>query len=189
MIKIDLIDEVVWSYLPVMKIVKYPAAQGGFKPFAQSQICYKDGEGLLIKMWAFEVAPLSLINKEIFNDSLLMTVIGNKLDDSFKGISLSFNKNGNYYIENYFKGSSEIILDDININIFTGEDLQGIYWGGEFIINNYILNKYLDLKISNKEDFYINFIKCCYDKNYFHCGGFLNVKENYYDNLEKVIIR
>ncbi|MBP0979458.1 MAG: hypothetical protein J6C55_02290 [Oscillospiraceae bacterium] len=190
MIKIDLLDEVIWDWLPVIKITKYPVEQGAFRPFAQAQFCYKLNSGLFIKIIAFEVDPVNKItennNNKIFNDSLLTVVIGNKNKNNFKYISVSFNKNNNYLIKEYQDNS--FISEKLEINPVEGEDLQGIYWGGYFLITENILKKYLDFDYKINKDFYINFIKSGVYNNNFYSGGFVDIKKTWTCNLEKVFI-
>ena len=190
MIKIDLLDNVVWDWLPVIKITKYPVEQGAFKPFAQAQFCYKINNGLFIKIISFEVNPVSNItennNNNIFQDSLLTVIVGNKNKYISKYISISFNKNNNYLIKEYQNNS--FISEKIEINSVSGEDLQGIYWGGYFFITEDILKQYLDFDYKINKDFYINFIKSGIYNNNFYAGGFVEIKKNWIDNLEKVII-
>lgn len=187
MIRINLQDKVVWDWLPVMKITKYPFEQGAFKPFAQAQFCYKINDGLFIKLISFEVSPVRNItennNKKIFTDSLLTAIVGNNK----KYISVSFNKNNQYFIKEY--KNNNIIFEKIDIVPVEGEDLQGIYWGGFFVITESILEKYLDFSIKKNNSFYINFIKSGIYKNNFYNGGFVDIKKDWTANLEKIIIK
>lgn len=190
MIKIENIDEIVWDRLPVIKMIKYPWDEKLLAIFAQSRICFNKNKGLFLRQWAFEVEPISQVyinnSKKIYDDSLLTLVIGNS---NKMAVSISFNNNGNYIVLKKELEKEEIILDEaIDIRCFKGEDLQGIYWGGEYIISNEFLLKHLSIDILAGDKFYMNFIKNCNQSEYKHCGGFLEVGENIYSNLREVKI-
>ena len=196
MIKIDIIQDVMWERLPVMKIIEYPIEQREYKPFAQSQICYKINSGIVVKMWAFEVDPLSKTkvnnDEKIFNDSILSLVISNedKNRRPRKSIIISINKLGAYFFQYSEDNIYKKINDDLKVETFGGEDLQGIYWGVYFLVTNEILDKYLGVKqVEGDNKLYINFIKSCNESNHRHCGGVISVKENWVKNLIKAVIR
>lgn len=188
MIKIDTIDEVIWDRLPVFKIIKYTFEHKAFKPFAQVRLCYQPDRGLLIRMWAFEVDPLCkvILNHDvnIFNDSVLSVVLGNKYNQY---VIITFNKRGCYFIK-YYNDRDIAVKEKLEINCFEGEDLQGIYWGGDLLISDLFLRKYLNFRVNSEDKLYVNFIKSCYDKNYYHCGGFVDIKKDWIINLEEAII-
>ena len=202
MIKIDLIDELIWEHLPTFKIIKYfqeHIIRPDFKPFAQAQICCKNEFGLVIRMLAFEVE----FNKktscnhslELMRDSTLSFVISNK--QTCKSLIISFNRNQNYIIHNIFNKfdkqksiiEKNIIKEELKINCFEGEDLQGIYWGGEFLLHENLIRKYLNLDLKKQKEFDFNFIKSCFAPDYYHCGGFCDVTGNWDENMEKAIIK
>lgn len=192
MIRIDVVKDIIWDRFPVIKITEYPFEQKEYKPFAQAQICYKLKEGLVVRMWAFEVEPMSKIkvnnDARIFSDSVLSVVIMER--DINSSIILTINSCGKYFLQ-YNKGrKKEIVDEEVNINNFRGEDLQGIYWGGEILIGNKILNKYLNFyKEKGIKELYINFIKSCNEINHLHCGGMVFVDKKWTQNLAQAIIK
>lgn len=192
MIKIETINNVIWDRISVMKITRYPFEQKAFKPFAQARMCYKRDSGLIVRMWAFEVSPPLSIdvdnNLEIYNDSVLSIVFGEDNGGLFRGIVITFNKNGNYVIQKIVNEKKEIIIEEIKIDSFSGEDLQGVYWGGCFVISNIFFKKYLNIDLEEKNILNMNFIKSCNCKNYVHCGGFVEVKGNWVSNLYEFIL-
>lgn len=192
MIKIETVDNVIWDRISVIKITKYPFEQKAFKPFAQARLCYKRGNGLIVKMLAFEVAPPLRIcvngDLEIYKDSVLSVVLGENNRSNLTGIAITFNKNGNYIIQKIVDEKKEILQEKIKIDSFSGEDLQGIYWGGCFIIPNNLLKKYLNIDLDKENILNLNFIKSCSNKQYFHCGGFIPVKGSWVNNLYEFIL-
>ena len=188
MINIEMLDNITWDYLPVIKIINYPWEQSAIKIYAQARLAYKINFGLTIRMWSFETTPISNVmknyNYDLYKDSLLTLALENKQ----KHLFVSFNKNGNYIINKHTNvKEKDIIIDDIDFNCFNGEDLQGVYWGAEFLLSNAFLKKNLDLNVKNGEKFKINFIKNSYNENYFHCGGFVEVDvDDIFKNLVEV---
>ena len=188
MINIEMLDNITWDYLPVIKIINYPWEQSAIKIYAQSRLAYRINYGLIIRMWSFESHPISNVmknyNYDLYKDSLLTLVLANKQ----KHLFISFNKNGSYIInKNTNVKENDIIFYDINFNCFNGEDLQGVYWGAEFLLDDAFLEKNLGLKIKNDAGFKINFIKNSYNENYCHCGGFVEVDlDNIFKNLVEV---
>lgn len=188
MINIEMLDNITWDYLPVIKIINYPWEQSARKIYAQARLAYKINFGLTIRMWSFETNPISNVmknyNYDLYKDSLLSLALENKQ----KRLSVSFNKNGNYIInKNTNVKEKDIITDNIDFNCFNGEDLQGIYWGAEFLFSDEFFKKNLDLNIKNGEKFKINFIKNSYNENYFHCGGFVAVDvDDIFKNMAEV---
>ena len=95
--------------LPVMKITRYPLEPRDYKPFAQG-ILAVDPERLYIRLWAFETPPEpeSRMVLRLCGDRELTVRVG--------------------------PDQAEIRLDSTEIQAqlahpFTGEDLQGKYWG------------------------------------------------------------
>ncbi len=184
MIKIGTVDELVWEHIPVMKIIKYSADEikkPDFKPFAQAKICYQSGIGLAVQMIAFEVKFNNNVrynhHDDLFNDSTLSFVISNKFQDVLQnGLIFTFNRNKNYVVHHIVDDKRRVIEEDMEVNCFDGEDLQGIYWGIEFSVKDNFLKKYINLNLKSQNEFYVNFIKSCFDEKFYHCGGYFDVK-------------
>lgn len=189
MIKIDIVDDIMWDHLSVFKLTRYPLNQGPLKPFAQAQLCYHFKRGLMVKLWAFEINPINRVNsyndEAIFKDSVLSVVLGKK--DELNRLIITFNKQGSIYIKT---ANQKFVMNEkdnlIKLHLFEGEDLQGVYWGGSFLIPERMLERYLDFKEKENQGLKINFIKSCFDKDYYHCGGYLLVDEDWGSNLEEI---
>lgn len=196
--KVSIVEKIVWDGLAVAKITKYPPAKKSCNPFAQARICYEPGVGFHFRMWSFEVNPVSECreynSEDILTDSMLTVLVNFYPETSKKVIQMNFNKDGfcrlrmeknDKEIEmwpdrlNYSEGDKE--FKDFKIERFTGEDLQGIYWGIEFVITCELIaevyeKERYDFKSGDKIG--VNFVKECRSIELFHEGGFCELKED-----------
>lgn len=108
--------------LPVAKIIDYPLEKRDYKPFAQAIICLSE-EGLLVRLWAFEATPEA--------ESAVRTVL--QLAPEREGAPL-------LSVEALSGGKVTFLVDGaewdaarLHLHPFTGEDLQGIYWGMDIL--------------------------------------------------------
>jgi hypothetical protein len=113
--------------LPVAKIVSYPLEDRDYRPFAQNIICL-DGDSLILRMWAFEVSPPL--------GSELRALIFPFAEDSGLGLLARFVMDGDdagpaHSVELIGSESGAV---EAEYHSRGGEDLQGIYWGGELRI-------------------------------------------------------
>ena len=148
--------------MPVMKVLRYPLERADFKPFAQARMCYLDGQGIFLMMWSFEVQPICRGDD---NDSFLIfkaQVAGEQ------EICIKVNRQGVY---RFTVNGWEHSTDEIPCKMFTGEDLQGIYWGCELFITNSLLKSIYG--VTNLETGHMikgNIFKTCDDSTFRHHG-------------------
>lgn len=167
--------------LAVAKITNYPFEKRDFKPFAQARICIS-GDKFVVRMWAFECTPIADITapvKELLlEDSFLSFQIG--MPDRY--LSVSANANGVLYPEIVCKEEKTLLDPSIfETSDFTGEDLQGEYWGMQFSLPVKKLGEILKLDVL-KDKLFGNVYKACFNKRAEHIGGLFDIsKPTIYD--------
>lgn len=100
--------------VPAYKIVFYPGAQDGYKPFAQCQLLLA-GDQLLARLWAFEVRPEPGSSLQL----CLQPAPG-------RSLCVGFSAGGEAWC---FADGAPAPLPG-PVAPLGGEDLQGVYWGG-----------------------------------------------------------
>lgn len=116
-----------WDALPVAKIVTFPPDTPiNDRIYAQAQLCFLPEDGLHVRLWSFEVPPL------LENRFLRFALQGKS--SSIHKISIS-------------------PLPQKGIIPLVGEDLQGIFWGGEFCLEPQTLSSFLDEENSFSKGF------------------------------------
>ncbi|MBC8571333.1 hypothetical protein [Zongyangia hominis] len=148
--------------MPVMKVLRYPLEPADFKPFAQARMCYLTDKGLYLMMWSFEVNPICNGND---NDSFLIFKL--RIEGG-KEICVKVNQNGLY---SFTVDGGVRQVSDIGCKMFTGEDLQGIYWGCELFFTNSLI-KSIDGVTNLLPEHRIegNIFKTCEDPTFRHHG-------------------
>ncbi len=160
------------SSLGIFKVTDYPFEERDFKPFALSRMCILDDKFLVVRMWSFEVDPEADTTKpcdDIFKDSTLSFVV----EKDGKMLVFTVNNKGVVYIQD--KDKTQKTTNKVDSHFFTGEDLQGVYWGVEIKIDFEFLQKEINLK-STDNSFKGNIYKTSFGKNE-HFGGFFEVKK------------
>ena len=160
------------SSLGIFKVTDYPFEERDFKPFALSRICVLDDKFLVVRMWSFEVDPKATVTaptEDIFNDSTLSFVI----EKNGKMLVFTVNNKGVVFVQNEEK--SPVSETQIHTHFFTGEDLQGIYWGAEIKIDFDFLEKHTGITAKD-ESFKGNIYKTSFGEKK-HFGGFFEVKQ------------
>ncbi len=117
-----------YDSIPVAKITDYPLEKESYMPFAQCQLCL-NGEGLTIRIWAFEVDP----PKE-------------------SALRISFGTGEHYLTLTVYSDDRYVYAADgspcelpVSHHSIAGEDLQGIYWGAVLFIPTDALLSVLDV--------------------------------------------
>ncbi len=159
------------SSLGIFKVTEYPFEHRDFKPFALARLCVLDDEFLVARLWSFEVSPKAEVtqkSEDILKDSVLNFAVGSKE----KFLVFTFNNKGVVMVQNEQKE----MLDGevIHNHFFTGEDLQGIYWGAELKIPLEFIKTHTDVDL-NDGVFEGNIFKTSFG-NAPHFGGFFPVK-------------
>lgn len=113
------------SSLGIFKITQYPFEERDFKPFALARLCILDDKTLVCRMWSFEVEPYCENGEDIFNDSTMSFAFGQK--NNF--LVVSANAKGKILTQKVCDGKKQTVSSNLHSHFFTGEDLQGVYWG------------------------------------------------------------
>ena len=169
--------------LAVAKITNYPFEKRDYKPFTQARVCLTPTR-FVVRMWAFEATPIADITAPVpemmKEDSFICFQIGS----SEKYLSVSANANGILYPE-LVCGEKKVLLDPtiFETSDFTGEDLQGEYWGMQFSLSIEALNELLGFDIL-KNKLSGNIYKACFNPRAEHIGALFDVKsKTVYDPL------
>lgn len=118
-----------WDILPVAKLTCTDDAIT--QPiFAQAVMCYRPQEGLHVRMWAFETDKAFCPE-----ESTLTAAFAPNPDKTEDYILLQFSRKGITCAYTVVDGlQSEADAQGFALSLFSGEDLQGEYWGGSFAI-------------------------------------------------------
>ena len=129
---------VVWDTLPVAKLTEYPFAKGAYRPFSQARICFVPDQGLFIRMWSFEAQYRceELEPRVLLEDSCMTVCLS---EGGQRYLQITLNANAVACIQECGEQGllREFGADFLHsLHAFTGEDLQGEYWGIEFLLPN-----------------------------------------------------
>ena len=134
--------EPVWDSLPVYKVKS--SCRPDFIPFSQCRFCYDPGQGLFIRLWAFDVLPgpetadfVKLLQRYRLYFMFQPQQGGKYMYFCFTPRGL---REGRFSDGTPFSASA---LE--KVSTFQGEDLQGIYWGCQCLIPNTLLQKYFGM--------------------------------------------
>jgi len=128
--------------LPVGKIVYFPDSNDiNNNIYAQARICYVTDIGLIVRIWVFESKPFSV------SGQVTLDLKGEKGDIT---VAFSYSK----IVQCFANGKT--IAPCPQVSFFESEDLQGEYWGGQFVLDNEFLNRFLCENVPLKiGDFFI----------------------------------
>lgn len=147
-----------YESLQAAKIGDYPLEQRDYKPYAQARICFS-AEGLHVHLTSFEAESLP--------SSCILAVV--RMKDTQPAITASLYADGRYSVTLSSGGELEGCL----LLPFTGEDLQGVYWGGAFTIPYASLEQLPGgFQLIKGASFQGNFYKVCKDERKPHYGSF-----------------
>ena len=133
---------VVWDTLPVAKLTQYPFAKGAYRPFSQARICFVPSEGLYLRMWSFEVElrceewePRVLLEDSCMTVCVCAGEEYLRITSTARAVACIQKCRQEQVVEEY---NSTVLR---HLHAFQGEDLQGEYWGVEFLLSNEFLQK------------------------------------------------
>lgn len=160
--------EVLWDSLPTAKIVDYPLEKEDYKPYAQARVCMGK-ENFHLQMLSFEVEP---------DESSVLAAAFSFDPDEKKQIWLSSNRAGELVCKliNEEDKSEKDISRKIAARVFSGSDLQGIYWCVQVSLPLNVIDEYFSFpKIKPKDIIKGNFYKLCDGGARPHKGSFYPV--------------
>ena len=158
-------DLIQFEALPVAKITDYPLEKKDYMPFAQARICYTPSS-FVVQLWAFEVttAPKSQLKALFaFAPHQVLTLSLCRDGENFAGIT---------------RGGQSVSFAELGaqppvVELFEGEDLQGIYWGGTFTLSRDVLESiYGQDALAVGHVIPGNLYKLCDDPAFTHQGSF-----------------
>jgi hypothetical protein len=121
--------------LPVAKVVLYPREERDYKPFAQNILCLSEGM-LCLRMWAFEVSPTPgselTAMLYLFEDETLALHVR---------IAMEGDGTPSHRAVLMKDGAETAVVEAYAFHNHSGEDLQGVYWGGEVRMDLAMLEK------------------------------------------------
>lgn len=146
-----------YETLHVAKLTCFPLEMRDYKPYAQARICFAQ-DGLHLQLLSFEATPLP--------DSAVSAVL--KLDQASPALIVTLYADGT--LESV---AADGIAVESSVHTFTGEDLQGVYWGGNIIIPSSVLHKQFGgLELRRDNTFAGNLYKLCKNPKRPHYGCF-----------------
>lgn len=121
--------------LPVAKVIDYPLEERDYRPFAQNILCLSDGS-LRLRMWAFEVSPAD-------GSELLAVLYLFAEKDLSLHVRIAMEREGTPVRRVALVRGDELVAEiaDYEFHNYSGEDLQGVYWGGEIGMDIAILER------------------------------------------------
>jgi hypothetical protein len=162
-----------YESLPIAKVTKYPLEPRDYRPFAQHILCVSE-DFLHLRMWAFEVNPspqsrlesvLYLFAKAPDTALAVVSVPGNSGVDI---VGCCLLKNGRELPVSPALGRK---LQTITATPYSGEDLQGVYWGCTIDIPLILLEQWSGKTLLKPGDsFPGNLYKICLDEKSSHLG-------------------
>lgn len=114
-----------YETLHVAKLTCFPLETRDYRPYSQVRICFA-ADALHLQLLSFESKPLP--------DSRMEAVI--QLADASPPLRLSLQADRSSTAS---VGDASEPLDGVLVHAFEGEDLQGVYWGGNIILPSHIL--------------------------------------------------
>jgi len=152
--------------LPVAVIKHYPLEKRDYKPYAQCNICLDD-QSLFVRMWAFEVSPPQ--GSELRGVFYLFPA------QPELALALSMRPDGSCAFSLLEEGEPRAINPPPGfvLHPHSGEDLQGVYWGGLAVLPfDWLESLGGQLNLEGGAEFSGNFYKLCPGPQMAHSGSF-----------------
>jgi len=171
MFQISMISgEPVWDSLPAAKITNYPLEKADYKPFAQARVCISRDD-LYLQMLSFEVEPSE---KSVLAAAFAM--FPQQSDRRYFWLSTNRAGNLNCRFINEQDGTSDDVSRRVAARVFSGSDLQGIYWCAAFTLPLSVVEKYYgEEALRCGSTMRGNFYKLCDDAARPHYGSYYPV--------------
>lgn len=147
--------------LHVAKIIDYPLEKRDYKPYSQCKLCFAP-DGFHIQFLSFEAAALAA--------SCMKAVFNFDAQTQEKCFSFSVFSDGRFAAG---EGEFEAPFTPGHIHFFTGEDLQGEYWGANVCIPILEISRcYPNFHPIAGSSFKGNIYKLCQDPSRPHYGSY-----------------
>ena len=122
-----------YETLHVAKLTTFPLEKRDYKPYSQARVCFSHG-GLSLQLLAFEAEPLPQSEvRAVFRftgDEPPLTLLI-RADRSMR----------------ILRGAEDVTAvlvaaEAASLHMFTGEDLQGVFWGGNLFLSAAVMKTY-----------------------------------------------
>ncbi len=148
-----------YETLHVAKLTCFPLETRDYRPYSQVRICFA-ADALHLQFLSFESKPLPNSRMEAILQFL----------DAGPPLRLSLQADGASMAS---AGDGSEPLDGVLVHTFEGEDLQGVYWGGNIIVSSHILGRCASgFSALPGATFRGNFYKTCENSRRPHYGCF-----------------
>ena len=145
--------------LPVAKLTRFPLEPREYKPYSQVRVCFDGAGALHLQLLSFEAKPLP--------ESTMEAVF--RFPGGQQALVLALNALGEFSVR---VGQEEFTTRSAG-HYFTGEDLQGIYWGGNLCFpGNLLARAFPGFAPLPGSRFQGNFYKFCQAPQRPHWGSF-----------------
>lgn len=160
--------------LPVARIAEYPLEKKDYRPFAQNIVCVSD-DALTVRMWAFEVSPpkqselravFYLFSEQPEKALVIRAVMDEETAPGPECSAKVWDSTG--------KGA-ETPVNMIYNKDYSGEDLQGVYWGATVSVSlKELADAFGPVSAGVGDAFMGNFYKLCPGGAFEHYGSFFS---------------
>lgn len=122
-----------YETLHVAKLATFPLEKRDYKPYSQARVCFSHG-GLCLQLLAFEAEPLP--------QSEMRAVFRFSADEP--SLTLSIHADRQLRICRGEEDVTAILVasEAASLHMFTGEDLQGVFWGGNLFVSAAVMKTY-----------------------------------------------
>lgn len=151
-----------FEMLEAAKLFHFPLEERDYKPYSQARVCFSP-KGLHVQFHSFESAPLPASAMEA-----VFVFAGNERSLL---VTLRLMKNGENRAFYRLEGTQEEdTFTNVYIHPFDGEDLQGVFWGGNIQVD--LSQVFPAFEPNPGTRFLGNFYKICEDPARAHYGSF-----------------
>lgn len=154
--------------LPVAVIKNYPLERRDYKSYAQAILCVNE-ESLFLRMWAFEVSPPP--GSEL---RCVLYLYPGEPETAFCLSAYADETVGCFLIRNGIEVPAPGRRpQDVILHPYSGEDLQGVYWGSTITVSRHFLQELGgEASLAPGSRFGGNFFKLCTLPPFVHKGSF-----------------
>ncbi|MGI6404516.1 MAG: hypothetical protein ACOX0K_10010 [Oscillospiraceae bacterium] len=149
---------------PVALTAHYPLEKRDYKPYAQCNLCWNE-DALLLRMWAFELSPPP--------SSQLMALLYLWEEQPHTALAVTMEPEEICTFSLYKQGVFQPIEPPQNFRLHphSGEDLQGVYWGGLATLPKRWLEQWGEVPLKAGAKMWGNFFKLCPGPEMAHQGS------------------
>lgn len=156
-------DGVDYESLHVAKLTNFPLEPRDYKPYSQARVSFAS-DGMHLQLLAFEATPL--------NESR-MTAVFNLTPLYETGCVVAELFADGHFSAKFFSNDTGALIESASVHTFTGEDLQGVFWGGNIFLPMRSLKAlFPNLVVARGQMFTGNLYKVCENSARPHFGSY-----------------